>query len=115
MKKHKTDLIRLKSPSILLLVFGYLSANTQVLYNNAIIDITQGTFVTVEGSALNTDSLSNMGNLYIDSNFVNNGNATGGGNYFVAGDWENNMVFTADTSTVELNGANQLIKGSSVS
>jgi len=77
--------------------------------------ITQSAMILVKGSALNTDLLSNMGNLYIDSNFVNNGNATGGGNYFVAGDWENNMVFTADTSTVELNGANQLIKGSSVS
>lgn len=107
--------MNLKRIILILCVSCIISAGqAQILYNDATIGITEGAVMIVNGTALNVDSLSNVGDLHIKNHLVNNGEIMGGGNYYVSGDWENNMIFLSDTSSVELKGTNQFIKGDSI-
>lgn len=96
--------------------------------NGATVVVTQGAlmivrsdFVTpgsgsLENIAGSTGILRNAGQLIMEGSFVNtsgvaDGFGTNTGQYYVYGDWENDSIFTADKSTVILNGPNQVIKG----
>ena len=100
-----------------LAVFG-LSASVAtaqfVVHNNgADVTVNQGCIVTVRTGDLDNDAgtIDNAGRITVEGNLVNRDQLTGGGGntgiFNVAGDWENNAVFTADQSLVNLNGANQ--------
>lgn len=106
-----------------LLAFSTLaitSANAQLVTNNgALIAIKDGATVIVKTGAVNNASgtVDNEGTFVIEGYFENNDLANGGnsdGVYRVQGNWENNATFTADSSQVELYGADQLITGTSV-
>jgi gliding motility-associated-like protein len=91
-----------------------------VVNNGALIAIKNGAQVIVKtGAVSNTaGTIDNAGTFIIEDYFRNNDTATGGGGatalYRVGGNWENNAVFIADSSTVELYGSNQLITGTAV-
>lgn len=99
------------------------SAQAQfVVYNNgAEVTVSQGCIVTILTGDLDNGagSIDNAGRITVDGNLSNDDEVTGAGVntgiFNVAGDWENNDVFTADQSLVNLNGGNQNITGSSVS
>lgn len=89
------------------------------LFNNrgAVVYINTGAVVrvlgTVTNSKINAD-MTNMGDFYIDNNFVNDSVAGGDGIYHVWGDWINNRRFNAGSGEVSLEGADQLITGDSL-
>ncbi len=89
------------------------------LFNNrgAEVYINTGAIVrvlgTVTNSKINAD-MTNMGDFYIDNNFVNDSVAGGDGVYHVWGNWINNRRFNAGTGEVSLEGADQLITGDSL-
>ncbi len=96
------------------------TANAQSgLFNNrgAVVYINTGGVVRVLGTVTNQDvnaNMTNMGDFYIDNNFVNDSVAQGSGVWHVWGDWVNNRRFNADASEVRLEGVNQLITGDSL-
>lgn len=103
---------------LLLSVSGMVSAQL-VVNNGALIAIKENATVIVKTGAVNNASgtIDNAGTFIIEDYFENNDLANGGadkGTYRVQGDWINNANFTADSSLVELYGANQLITGSAV-
>lgn len=93
----------------------------QALVNNngALVSILPGAQVIVKtGSVDNiTGYVTNGGTLIVEG-YYRNGDTSSGGNttgyYQVEEDWINDGEFIADSSTVELYGANQLITGSSI-
>ena len=108
-----------------LAVFG-LSASVAtaqfVVFNNgAEVTVNQGCIVTVRTGDLDNDAgtIDNAGRITVEGNLVNGDELTGGGGstgiFNVAGDWDNNAVFTADQSLVNLNGANQAVTGTQIS
>ncbi|MBL7922175.1 MAG: gliding motility-associated C-terminal domain-containing protein [Bacteroidia bacterium] len=79
-----------------------LSSQNEFFNNGAVITAQNGALIFVQGEVVNTDNLSNIG-------FINNS-----GTIALSGDWTNNSVNSALTSslgTVQLNGALQLITG----
>ncbi len=79
-----------------------LSSQNEFFNNGASITVQNGALVFVQGEVVNTDNVSNIG-------FINNS-----GTITLSGDWTNNSVTSALTSTlgtVQLNGALQLITG----
>ena len=93
-----------------------------VVFNNgAEVTVSQGCIVTILTGDLNNDdgSIDNSGRITVDGALTNGDVLTGGGGstgiFNVAGDWENNAVFTADQSLVNLNGGNQSVTGSVMS
>ncbi len=60
----------------------------------------------------NADRIDNAGNFIIEGDFINSdvvtGNTNSTGIYDVYGNWINHANFTADESTVQLSGANQI-------
>ncbi len=99
-----------------------LSASAQfVVFNNgAEVTVSQGCVVSILTGDLNNDagSIDNSGRISVDGDLTNSDEITGGGSstgiFNVSGDWENNDVFTADQSLVNLNGASQSITGIAV-
>lgn len=116
MKKTVTSLYT----SALLLGLSAFGAHAQSgLFNNrgAVVYINTGAVVRVLGTVTNQDpnaNMTNMGDFYIDNNFVNDSVAQGDGVWHVWGDWVNNRRFNAGSSEVRLEGANQLITGDSL-
>ncbi len=102
-------------------VFSEASAQFVVFNNGADVTVNQGCIVTVLTGNLDNDdgTIDNAGRISVDGNLINGDLLTGGGGstgiFNVAGDWENNAVFTADQSLVNLNGANQAVKGTQIS
>ena len=100
-----------------------LDAQAQfVVHNNgAEVTVNSGCIVTVRTGDLNNDAgaIDNAGRITVEGDLTNGdvltGFSTNTGIFNVSGNWENNGVFTADQSLVNLNGANQSITGSQVS
>lgn len=89
------------------------------LFNNrgAEVYINTGGVVRVLGTVTNkvpNANITNMGDFYIDNNFVNDSVAGGDGIYHVWGNWVNNRRFNAGSGEVRLEGADQLITGDSL-
>lgn len=86
------------------------------LGNGALIYTAPGTLVKVRGTARIAPGteFENQGISTVDSTFINDGWCHGSGVYRVGLHWENNGVFQSDTSLVELWGADQFIRGDSV-
>jgi len=101
---------------LVLSVFTLSSLNAQLLYNNnSNIFISNGAVVQVNGTAQNAGgTVENNGTLNIKTDYINDDITQGTGDYYVTVNWENNAVFTPQTSHVYLDGANQLITGSQV-
>lgn len=106
------------------IVFYFLAVNTtlfaQTLFfnNGGQMFMNPGSVMIVKTASVdnNTGRIDNAGNFIIEGDFINSDVATGNTNstgiYDVYGNWINNANFTADESTVQLSGANQLITGS---
>jgi gliding motility-associated-like protein len=101
--------------SIILIAVAVCSYG-QVLYNNnGSIFVAPGAVVQVNGTAQNASgTVENNGTTNITNDYVNDATTQGAGDYFVQGNWENNGTFTASTSHVYLDGANQQITGSQI-
>jgi gliding motility-associated-like protein len=117
--KYVNDIIALGL--IFLVCLGSSKSSAQALVNNngALISIKDSALVIVKTNSVNNEEgyISNAGRFIIEEDFINTDTATGGlakGRYEVERHWENSGVFIADSSTVELYGANQLITGDSV-
>lgn len=107
-----------------LFVFGYSTiANAQfVVHNNgAEVTVNSGCIVTVRTGNLNNDAgvIDNAGRITVEGDLTNSdvltGSGTNTGIFNVSGNWENNGLFTADQSLVNLNGGNQSITGTQIS
>ena len=92
-----------------------------MLYNNgAQITVNQGGTVAILAGDVHNQAgnIDNAGFFFIEGDVTNDETMTGFGAstglYEVKGDWYNNNTFTADQSTVLLNGGNQLISGTNV-
>jgi hypothetical protein len=94
-----------------------VNAQFVVFNNGAEVTVSQGCIVQINTGELNNDdgTIDNAGRITVDGNLINSDLLTGGGGstgiFSVSGDWENNAVFNADQSLVNLNGANQLVTG----
>ncbi|MDC0303641.1 T9SS type A sorting domain-containing protein [Flavobacteriales bacterium] len=116
--KHITFTVSL-SLALCLLIGTSHNVNAQfVVFNNgAEVTVSQGCIVQINSGELNNDdgTIDNAGRITVDGNLINSDLLTGGGSstgiFSVSGDWENNAVFNADQSLVNLNGANQLVTG----
>ncbi len=106
--------------TFLITAFCFQNAFSQLVFNNgALIAIKENATVIVKTGAVSNSAgtIDNAGTFIIEDYFSNDDLANGGGDkgyYQVYGDWINNATFTADSSTVELAGANQLITGIAV-
>ena len=98
--------------------------HAQVLQNNGgFITAEPGAFITVNGSVenesngiINVDgSWASAAELYVTENITNNGLIEADGNIRLLGNWFNNNNFSTNSGTVFLEGANQLIGGTSES
>lgn len=108
----------------LLFIVGYIlafsAAFSQALFfnNGAQMFMNPGSVMIVKNASVenNTGRIDNAGNLIVEGDFINSDVATGNTNstgiYDIYGNWVNNANFTADESTVQLSGTNQLITGS---
>jgi gliding motility-associated-like protein len=104
---------------ILCLVGANFSVFAQALFynNGAQMFMNPGSVMIVKTASAdnNAGRIDNAGNFIIEGDFINSDVATGNtastGIYDVYGNWINNANFTADESTVQLSGANQLITG----
>jgi len=97
----------------------HLSMAQFVVHNNgANVAVTSGCIVTIVTGDLDNDAgtIDNAGRITVQGNLTNGDVLTGAGSstgiFNVSGNWENNAVFSADQSLVNLNGANQLVTGS---
>jgi len=86
-----------------------------VLYNNGTeLFLNTGAIVVVNGNTENhAGTFANNGNISLNGDITNDAQISGDGNYYLTGDWNNNQSFTGGSSTVFLQGANQIIGGSS--
>lgn len=115
----KTSLYSLLAVAFVLLSSGVMQAQTLVTNNGALVAIKPGAEVIVKTGTFDNDAgtVDNAGRLIIEEDFINSDTANGGnttGKYEVQRHWENNGIFIADSSTVDLYGANQLITGTSI-
>ena len=99
-------------------MLGFNIINAQVLNNFTIIYNVSGTSIYVNGSLFNApagiikmDASSGVSSEIITFDYTNNGQSSGKGIYRVNGNWFNNNLFFADSSTVFLSGANQIVGG----
>jgi len=110
-------MIKIISTSVLILsLFIGEGVNAQLLYNNnANIFVSTGGVLHVNGTTQNANgTVENNGTTNITVDYINDDITQGTGDYYVTGNWENNSVFTQQTSHVYLNGANQQITGTSI-
>lgn len=103
--------------AVFLMIFS-ITAKAQLFYNKgATVYSDPGALVKVQGSVTNDYSglIDHQGLIIIDSTFTNNNNCTAKNNgiYDVYLHWVNSGHFIRDTSTVNLKGSNQDIKGDS--
>lgn len=124
-----TDMtMRFRSSIVAMLLLGLTSclvtpakAQFVVFNNGAEVTVSQGCIVSILTGDLDNDAgtIDNAGRITVDGDLINDdvvtGASTNTGIFNVAGDWENNAVFTADQSLVNLNGANQAVTGTQVS
>ncbi|NLI59099.1 MAG: hypothetical protein GX387_11410, partial [Clostridium sp.] len=109
----------------LVLILGFLAVSNleikaQVVYNNGLdIYAKEGALFYVDGTVQNENGNINVmanasliAELVIKENFINNAIAGGNGYFRVYGNWINNYIFNSGSGTVFLQGANQLISGS---
>lgn len=107
--------------AIVCLTTDMASAQFIVHNNGAEVTVSSGCIVTILTGDLDNDAgiIDNAGRITVDGNLTNSDVLTGGGGstgiFNVSGDWENNAVFTADQSLVNLNGGNQSIAGTATS
>lgn len=107
--------------SYILLLSTHAKAQFVVFNNGAAVTVTEGCIASILVGDLdnNAGSIDNLGRLTVDGDLTNDEVLTGGGGssgiFNVSGDWENNDVFIADQSLVNLIGGNQSITGSSLS
>ena len=93
------------------------NAQFVVFNNGAEVTVGQGCIVQINtGDLDNSDgTIDNAGRITVDGDVKNDDLLTGGGTntgvFSVNGNWENNAVFNADQSIVNLTGADQLITG----
>lgn len=99
-----------------------LNAQQPLLFNNgACMLMNPGSFMIVKNGSVENSAgrIANAGTFIIEGNYVNSdtttGNASNTGLFDILGNWENNFLFDADQSTVQLSGGNQLITGNSIS
>jgi hypothetical protein len=116
--KHITFTVTLVLALCLLIGTSHnVNAQFVVFNNGAEVTVSQGCIVQINTGELNNDggTIDNAGRITVDGNLTNSDLLTGGGGstgiFSVSGDWENNAVFNADQSLVNLNGANQLVTG----
>lgn len=115
MKKHLLTAIALGvSVNAALAQFAVHNNGAEVTVNTGcIVSIVTG---DLENSA---GTIDNAGRITVEGSLTNDDVMTGAGSttgiFNVAGDWTNNATFTADQSSVNLNGANQLVGGTQVS
>ncbi len=88
----------------------FFNNGQNVFFNDSVIFMVKG------GDFVNsTGEIQNEGHIYVEGHYTND-DITNGGNvnseFVVLKDWENNADFTANQTTVILNGDNQSIKGS---
>lgn len=122
MDKIKT-VTKLGAAIVALCLMGGVQVSAQALVNNngAVISITSGADVIVRTGSVDNiaGSVHNAGQLIVEGDYRNGDTTTGfntsGGVFRVEQDWINDGAFIADTSLVELYGANQLITGTEVS
>ena len=111
--------ITLLSLIIIVLLPGIAIAQTPIFYNEgALFHANPGAFMIIKNASMQNDfgSVDNGGTIEIEGNFINNDQVSGGGTtgvFDIHGNWENNQDFTADQSTVNLIGSNQLLTGTS--
>jgi len=86
-----------------------------VLYNNGTeLFLNTGAVVVVNGNTENhAGTFANNGDISLNGDITNDAQISGDGNYYLTGDWTNNQSFTGGSSTVFLQGSNQIIGGSS--
>ncbi len=111
----------IKSLKYLLTFCFIIQANAQTMFfnNGQQVSINEGGILYINGDLHNqAGNIDNAGFNFIDGDVTNDETMTGfaanTGLYEVKGDWFNNNIFTADQSTVLLNGGNQLISGTAV-
>lgn len=103
---------------VLALCLTFVNAYCQVFNNNTRVYVVKGTSVYVKGSTTNTtNGIINLVDSceIITDDYVNNGTSQGNGNYKLFGNWLNNNIFLAGTSTVYLQGNLQQIGGGTAS
>ncbi len=101
-----------------------VEAQSPLVYNQSTLFVGDSSLVHVNGDIQNTGPLTfleNRGEVYTrnDANpghfeLSNDATVSGGGNYYVQGDWVNSATFVWDTSHVTLDGDQQLITGDSI-
>ncbi|MFT5279990.1 MAG: adhesin HecA-like repeat protein [Bacteroidia bacterium] len=114
---RKTSLI-----SALCIIVPFVTfAQFQVVNNGALTTVNTGCIVTIKtGDLINSGgTIDNAGRITVEGDLVNEDEISGGGLatgiFNVQDDWENNGVFTADQSMVNLIGGAQNIQGTAVS
>ena len=99
---------------IALFMLSHSFANT-IANNGSGITISSGTVISGSSIINNSGILTNDGTVSIIDDLSNMGTISGSGLYFVGGDWMNSGVYTHNSSTVILNGTNQIIGGTNSS
>ena len=98
---------------------GISISQTPIIFNEgALFYAAPGAFMIVKNGSVQNDfgNIDNGGTIEIEGDMVNNDAVSGGGTmgiFDIHGNWVNNQTFTADSSTVNLVGDNQLLTGSS--
>ncbi|MFT4982591.1 MAG: hypothetical protein ACI9UR_002466 [Bacteroidia bacterium] len=120
-KRNLTSALSFLGCTALMLGSLTLQAQFVVFNNGADVTVSQGCIVSISTGDLNNDdgTMDNLGRITVDGDLTNSDLLTGGGGatgtFNVTGDWENNAVFIADQSIVNLTGANQLVTGTFLS
>ena len=118
----KSQLTRSAFISALCIIVPFVTiAQFQVVNNGVLTTVNTGCIVSIKtGDLLNTDgTINNAGRITVEGDLVNDDEISGGGTstgiFNVLDDWENNGVFTADQSMVNLIGGAQNIEGTTIS